>query len=80
MGEPRALIIAPTRELVVQIANDALDLTKYTGLNVMSFVGGMDFDKQLKQLESRYCDILVATPAGCWTSTSAAKSTWTWSR
>lgn len=62
MGEPRALIIAPTRELVVQIANDALDLTKYTNLNVMSFVGGMDFDKQLKQLESRYCDILVATP------------------
>src|SRR5690606_23659416 len=30
MGEPRALIIAPTRELVVQIANDAADLTKYT--------------------------------------------------
>ena len=62
MGEPRALIIAPTRELVVQIAKDAEDLTKYTGLNVMQFVGGMDFDKQLKQLESRYCDILVATP------------------
>ncbi len=62
MGEPRALIIAPTRELVVQIAKDAQDLTKYTGLNVMQFVGGMDFDKQLKQLESRYCDILVATP------------------
>jgi len=62
MGEPRALIIAPTRELVVQIAKDALGLAKYTGLNVMSFVGGMDFDKQLKQLESRYCDILVATP------------------
>ncbi|WP_372873682.1 ATP-dependent RNA helicase RhlB [Pseudomonas sp.] len=62
MGEPRALIIAPTRELVVQIAKDAADLTKYAGLNVMSFVGGMDFDKQLKLLESRYCDILVATP------------------
>lgn len=62
MGEPRALIIAPTRELVVQIAKDAADLTKYTGLNVMSFVGGMDFDKQLKLLESRHCDILVATP------------------
>ncbi|MBD9415464.1 ATP-dependent RNA helicase RhlB [Pseudomonas sp. PDM16] len=62
MGEPRALIIAPTRELVVQIAKDAEALTKYTGLNVMQFVGGMDFDKQLKQLESRYCDILVATP------------------
>ena len=62
MGEPRALIIAPTRELVVQIAKDAEDLTKYTNLNVMSFVGGMDFDKQLKTLEKRYCDILVATP------------------
>src|SRR3546814_4029629 len=46
MGEPRALIIAPTREMVVQIAKDAADLTKYTGLNVMTFVGGMDFDKQ----------------------------------
>ncbi|WP_040261255.1 ATP-dependent RNA helicase RhlB [Pseudomonas massiliensis] len=62
MGEPRALIIAPTRELVVQIAKDAAQLTKYSGLNVMTFVGGMDFDKQLKQLESRFCDILVATP------------------
>ncbi len=62
MGEPRALIIAPTRELVVQIANDARDLTRHLPLNVMSFVGGMDFDKQLKQLEARYCDILVATP------------------
>lgn len=62
MGEPRALIIAPTRELVVQIANDAIDLTKYTNLNVMSLVGGMDFDKQRKQLEARYCDIMVATP------------------
>jgi len=62
MGEPRALIIAPTRELVVQIAKDAEALTKYTNLNVMTFVGGMDFDKQLKQLEARHCDILVATP------------------
>lgn len=62
MGEPRALVIAPTRELVVQIAKDAVALNKYTGLNVMSFVGGMDFDKQMKQLETRYCDILIATP------------------
>jgi ATP-dependent RNA helicase RhlB len=40
-------------------------MTKYTGLNVMTFVGGMDFDKQLKHLEG-HCDILVATgpPAG----------------
>lgn len=62
MGEPRALIIAPTRELVMQIASDAEGLTRHCGLNVMAFVGGMDYDKQLKQLEKRYCDILVATP------------------
>src|SRR5690606_16741384 len=62
MGQPRALIFAPTHLLLAQIANDALYLTRYTGLNVMSFVGGMDFDKQLKSLEARYCDILVATP------------------
>lgn len=62
MGEPRALIIAPTRELVMQIALEAKTLTKYTSLNVMSLVGGMDYQKQRKQLEANYCDILVATP------------------
>ena len=75
MGEPRALIIAPTRELVVQIAKDAADLTKYTGLNVMTFVGGMDFDKQLKHLEARHCDILVATPCLLYTSPSPRDAT-----
>lgn len=62
MGEPRALIIAPTRELVIQIAKEAETLTKYSNLNVMSFVGGMNINKQLKQLEAKYCDIMVATP------------------
>lgn len=62
MGEPRALIIAPTRELVIQIAKEAMLLTKYTGLKVISLVGGMDFNKQLRQLEANYCDIIVATP------------------
>lgn len=62
MGEPRALIIAPTRELVIQISKEAEQLTQYCSLNVISLVGGMDFHKQLKQLESQYCDILVATP------------------
>ncbi|SEL77817.1 ATP-dependent RNA helicase RhlB [Atopomonas hussainii] len=62
MGEPRALIIAPTRELVMQIAKDAEALTRFCGLNVMAMVGGMDFERQRKQLEARYCDILVATP------------------
>jgi ATP-dependent RNA helicase RhlB len=61
-GEPRALIIAPTRELAQQIAEDAKALCKYTDLNVVTLVGGMDYDKQRKQIASGTTDILVATP------------------
>ncbi|WP_082086970.1 ATP-dependent RNA helicase RhlB [Teredinibacter purpureus] len=61
-GEARALIIAPTRELVMQIASDANDIGKYTGLNVHALVGGMDFGKQLQAMQSRHVDIVVATP------------------
>jgi ATP-dependent RNA helicase RhlB len=61
-GEARALIIAPTRELVMQIADDARDLNKYSGLKVHTLVGGMDYEKQRRHLEENLCDILVATP------------------
>ena len=62
VGEPRALIIAPTRELVMQIAKDAALLTKYTQLNTITLVGGIDYQKQLDQLEQDIIDIVVATP------------------
>jgi len=62
LAEPRALIIAPTRELVMQIAQDAKDLCKYTQLSVVALVGGMDFGKQQKQLQQQLVDIVVATP------------------
>ncbi len=61
-GEARSLVIAPTRELVMQIAEDAKDLCKYTDLEVHTLVGGMDYDKQRQHLHQRHCDILVATP------------------
>ncbi|MEZ5529391.1 MAG: ATP-dependent RNA helicase RhlB [Porticoccaceae bacterium] len=61
-GEARALIIAPTRELVMQIADDAKALCKYTDLHVHTLVGGMDYDKQKRHLMESLCDILVATP------------------
>ena len=60
-GAPRALIIAPTRELVMQIAKDAHQLNKYCGFNVVSIVGGMDYQKQRDQLKGMI-DIMVATP------------------
>ncbi|MDM1756655.1 MULTISPECIES: ATP-dependent RNA helicase RhlB [Acinetobacter] len=61
-GEPRALILAPTRELAIQIENDARELVKFSNLNVLTLVGGVDFDKQRKQLDEAFVDILVATP------------------
>ncbi len=61
-GEPRALIVAPTRELAMQIASDAEELSKYADLHVVSLVGGMDYDKQRQLLKKKPVDILVATP------------------
>ena len=61
-GEPRALILAPTRELALQIESDAKELTKFTDLKLLTLVGGVDFDKQKKPLNANFLDILVATP------------------
>jgi ATP-dependent RNA helicase RhlB len=62
VGEPRALVIAPTRELVMQIAADAEELGRYTGLQVATLIGGMDYQKQLNRLASKVVDLVVATP------------------
>jgi ATP-dependent RNA helicase RhlB len=61
-GEPRALVIAPTRELVMQIAADAEELAKYTGLKVATLIGGMDYQKQLNRISNHVVDLVVATP------------------
>ncbi|QEM81399.1 ATP-dependent RNA helicase RhlB [Halomonas binhaiensis] len=60
-GAPRALILAPTRELALQIEKDAKALARYTSLKVTSVVGGMDYQKQRDGLNGPV-DILVATP------------------
>ena len=61
-SEPRVLALAPTRELALQIAKDAEQLCGYTGHNVVTVVGGMNYDKQRDQLQNEIVDILVATP------------------
>src|SRR5207249_1673218 len=58
---PRVLIIAPTRELVVQIEADARLLGAHTGLKIRAVYGGIDYNKQREEL-SEACDILVGTP------------------
>jgi ATP-dependent RNA helicase RhlB len=57
----RALIVAPTRELAVQIHHDALILGAHTGLKHLVVFGGIDYDKQRQQL-GEGCDVLIGTP------------------
>ena len=57
----RALVVAPTRELAVQIHHDAEILGKHTGLRNVVVFGGTDYDKQRKQFDDG-CDVLIGTP------------------
>jgi len=61
-GTPRILVVAPTRELVLQISEEARQLSKYCGLKIISVFGGMDYERQRKQLAAGAADIIVATP------------------
>ncbi len=58
---PRALIVAPTRELAVQISNDAESLGHHAGIRTHVVFGGLDYRKQREILE-RGTDLLVGTP------------------
>ncbi len=60
-NQPRALILAPTRELAIQIDKDAESLGKHTGLKRALIYGGTDYDKQREMLADG-CDILIGTP------------------
>jgi ATP-dependent RNA helicase RhlB len=60
-SDPRALVIAPTRELAIQIDKDAQAIGRHTGLRSALIYGGVDYDKQRQQLKDG-CDIIIATP------------------
>ncbi len=59
--QPRAFMLAPTRELAVQIAKDAESLCKHTGFKVGLAYGGTDYEKQRRTIENGI-DILIGTP------------------
>ena len=61
-GSPRALVLAPTRELAIQIAKDAEDLGKYCNFNCLAIYGGLEVKKQQRRLDGRPVDLIVATP------------------
>jgi ATP-dependent RNA helicase RhlB len=58
---PRSLVLAPTRELALQIHKDAMLLGSHTGLRLGLAYGGVDYEKQRNALE-RGVDILIGTP------------------
>eukprot|EP00978_Attheya_sp_CCMP212_P009461 scaffold22356_cov53-Attheya_sp.AAC.13 len=59
---PRALVLAPTRELAVQICSVLKQLGHVCKVSCELIVGGEDYGRQRKRLESRPVDIVVATP------------------
>lgn len=60
-NQPRALVLVPTRELAIQIAKDAEPLNADAKLNICLAYGGVDYDKQRKNIEAGV-DILIGTP------------------
>lgn len=60
-GTVRCMILAPTRELAIQIARDAEELGKHTGLRSVLVYGGAGYDKQRRQFEEPV-DVLIGTP------------------
>ena len=60
-GKPQALIVAPTRELALQVSNDLHLASKDLGLRVLTVYGGVGYDTQLDTLEAGV-DIVVGTP------------------
>jgi ATP-dependent RNA helicase RhlB len=61
LNAPRAIIVAPTRELAVQIHSDAEVVGAATGITLGLAFGGVDYDKQRRHLEAGV-DILIGTP------------------
>ncbi|MGB0893237.1 MAG: ATP-dependent RNA helicase RhlB [Parashewanella sp.] len=60
LNQPRAIVMAPTRELAIQIAKDAKLLAKHTNLKVGIVYGGESYETQMKVLE-KGVDILIGT-------------------
>ncbi len=62
MREPQALIIAPTRELCLQIAGDLADFSKYVdGIKILPVYGGSSIESQIRSLKNGV-QVIVATP------------------
>lgn len=60
-GTPRALVIAPTRELAIQVSDDLEVAAAHLPLNVITLCGGRPYEEQIKQIKAG-ADVVVGTP------------------
>ncbi|MBA2641054.1 MAG: DEAD/DEAH box helicase [Nocardioidaceae bacterium] len=60
-GKPQALIVAPTRELALQVAGDLVTVARHRGTRSVTIYGGVPYEPQLEALE-RGVDVVVGTP------------------
>ena len=61
IDQVQGLIITPTRELAIQITNEAAKLKKYKDINILDVYGGVDTNRQIRKLK-RGIDLIIATP------------------
>lgn len=59
---PWAIVLAPTRELAIQIKKDADQLARYTGLTSLAIYGGTSIEHQKALFEAANIDIIIGTP------------------
>jgi superfamily II DNA/RNA helicase len=59
--QPRGLVVAPTRELAIQVAGDLAKASRHLGLEVMTVYGGRSYEPQIEQLKAGV-DVVVGTP------------------
>lgn len=64
-NDPRAIVLAPTRELAIQVGEDLEDLTRFTNLRHATVYGGIGWTKHAELIKPGV-DILVATPGRLW--------------
>ncbi|GAB3842697.1 hypothetical protein GCM10029963_16170 [Micromonospora andamanensis] len=73
--DPLALVLVPTRELAVQVSEAFHRYGKDLGARVLPIYGGQPIGRQLRALDAGV-DVVVATPAGPWTTSPGARCGW----
>ncbi|WP_049788231.1 DEAD/DEAH box helicase [Isoptericola variabilis] len=60
-GKPQAIVVTPTRELAVQVANDLATASKKRSVRIVQIYGGRAYEPQIDALKAG-CEVVVGTP------------------